>query len=68
MLSGLQKQEQIHSVADKKPPTVPQVNSTDAPWMEDFDDDITVGSQQSMTHSERYEFVKNRTYSAHKPA
>ncbi|MGB3205468.1 MAG: hypothetical protein WBB28_10800 [Crinalium sp.] len=34
--------------------------------METVDDEITAGSKQCMSHKERYEFVKNRTYSKNK--
>ncbi|MGB3206882.1 MAG: hypothetical protein WBB28_18010 [Crinalium sp.] len=37
------------------------------PLMETPDDEITTGSQQYMSHEERYRFVKNRTYSKFKP-
>ena len=37
-------------------------------WEESSDDVIMAGSNQVMSHQERYEFVKNRTYSPEKPS
>jgi len=37
-------------------------------WEETPDDVITTGSNQVMSHQERYEFVKNRTYYPVKPS
>lgn len=34
--------------------------------LETFDDEFNIGSNQLMSHSERYNFVKNRTYSESK--
>jgi hypothetical protein len=36
-------------------------------WMETSDDEMGVGFDQSMSHQERYEWLKNRTYSTTKP-
>ena len=37
-------------------------------WEETPDDVIMAGSNQVMSHQERYEFVKNRTYYPVKPS
>lgn len=63
MLLGLQGKEQKNSAEDKKESMVPQPDCADQTWMETFDDEISAGSTQCMGHSERCEFVKNRTYS-----
>ena len=36
-------------------------------WMETDDDVVTVATNEDMTHQQRYEYRKNRTYSKHKP-
>ena len=38
--------------------------SANSSWKETPDDVVTAGSKQWMSHQERYEFVKNRTYSS----
>lgn len=35
-------------------------------WMETEDDVMTVCTADNMTHQERYEYRKNRTYSKHR--
>ncbi|MGB3206447.1 MAG: hypothetical protein WBB28_15785 [Crinalium sp.] len=52
---------------DKQVSTVPPREPSDKSWMETVDDEITAGSKQCMSHKERYEFVKNRTYSKNQP-
>lgn len=65
MLSCLKKKEQKHSVEDNNATTESQNCSSDDAKMETPDDDFTVGSYYacSMSHQERYEYIKNRTYS-----
>lgn len=37
-------------------------------WVdEDFETEVLGGSEYAMTAAERYEFIKNRTYSTHPP-
>lgn len=45
-----------------------QPNLDDTFWKETSEDIVTAGSKQFMSHQERYEFVKNRTYSPVKPS
>lgn len=45
-----------------------QSDSPSSSWKETSDDIVTAGSKKFMSHQERYEFVKNRTYSAVKPS
>jgi hypothetical protein len=66
MLSGLHKREQ-NSAPESSKNTDIQSDSADSSWEETSDDIVTAGSKQFMSHQERYEFVKNRTYSPVKP-
>lgn len=68
MLSGLRKREQKNSVQESSKNMDVQSNSDDSSWMETSEDVVTAGSKQFMSHQERYEFVKNRSYSAVKPS
>lgn len=45
-----------------------QSESVGNSWQETSDDIVTAGSKEFMSHQERYEFVKNRTYSPVKPS
>lgn len=67
MLSGLHKREQksFAPESSKNTDTQSEANSS---WKETSDDIITAGSKKFMGHQERYEFVKNRTYSPVKPS
>lgn len=40
---------------------------SDNSWEESVSDVMTVGTKQWMSHEDRYEYVKNRTYSKVKP-
>ncbi|AFZ34290.1 hypothetical protein Sta7437_0695 [Stanieria cyanosphaera PCC 7437] len=68
MLSALQKTVQNNSVSESSKNTVIQSNSSDHSWKESSDDVVTVGLKRWMSHQERYEFVKNRTYHKDKPS
>ena len=46
---------------DAQPLPEESVNSS---WKETPDDVVATGSKQWMSHQERYEFVRNRTYSS----
>ena len=48
--------------------TAVQSNPANSSWKETADDVVTAGSARWMSHGERYEFVKNRTYSPVKPS
>ncbi|KJH70838.1 hypothetical protein UH38_15690 [Aliterella atlantica CENA595] len=68
MLSGLPKKEQKNSALMSSKNIDVQSNSDDSSWKETSEDIVTVGCKQFMSHQERYEFVKNRSYSAVKPS
>ena len=68
MLSGLHKREQKSSVPESSENTDIQLDSANNSWKETSDDIVTAGSKKFMSHQERYEFVKNRTYSPVKPS
>lgn len=68
MLSGLQHKKQKDSVDGKSTPTESQSNYPEKSWMETSDDVVTVGSKRWMSHLDRHEHVKNRTYSKTKPS
>lgn len=68
MLSGLRKIEQKNSAQESSKNMDIQSNSDDSSWKETSEDIVTAGSKQYMSHQERYEFVKNRSYSAVKPS
>lgn len=68
MLLSFRNYRQNNSVKESKLNTV----SSDAlpdndEWMETDDDVVTVATNEDMTHQQRYEYRKNRTYSKHKP-
>lgn len=63
MLSGLRNRKQKSSVPELSKNTAVQSEVIDKSWKETSDDIVTVGSKECMNHQERYEFVKNRTYS-----
>ena len=67
MLSGLYKREQksFAPESSKNTDTQSEANSS---WKETSDDIVTAGSKRCMSHQERYEFVKNRTYYPMEPA
>lgn len=67
MLSGLQKLGCKSSDPSSKNTAV-QSNSANSSWKETADDLVTAGSPQWTSHQERYELVKNRTYSPVKPS
>ena len=67
MLSGLRKREQKSSAPESSENTDTQSEANNS-WKETSDDIVTAGSKKFMSHQERYEFVKNRTYSPVKPA
>lgn len=62
MLSGLRKREQKSSAPELSENTAVQSESDGKSWKETSDDVVTVGTNKRMSHQERYEFVKNRTY------
>ncbi len=68
MLSGLRKREQKSSAPESSKNTDIQSESVGNSWQETSDDIVTVGSKECMSHQERYEFVKNRTYYPVKPS
>ncbi len=68
MLSGLRKREQKSSAPESSKNTDIQSDSANNSWKETSDDIVTAGSKKFMSHQERYEFLKNRTYSPVKPA
>ena len=67
MLSGLHKREQKSFAPESSKNTDTQSEANNS-WKETSDDIVTAGSKKFMSHQERYEFVKNRTYSPVKPA
>ena len=67
MLLSLRKREQKSSAPESSENTDIQPEATSL-WKETSDDIVTAGSKKFMSHQERYEFVKNRTYSAVKPS
>jgi hypothetical protein len=68
MLSGLHNREQKSSALESSKNTDIQSDSADSSWKETSNDIVTAGSKKFMSHQERYEFVKNRTYSPVKPS
>lgn len=62
MLSGLPKKKRNNSAPESSENTECLSSLADHSWQETADDVITAGSEQSMSHQERYEFVKNRKY------
>lgn len=68
MLSGLRKREQKNSAQESSKNMDIQSNLDSTSWEETSEDRVTAGSKQFMSHRERYEFVKNRTYSPVKPS
>ena len=68
MLSGLRKTEQKSSAPELSKNTDIQLDLADNSWKETSDDIVTAGSKKFMSHQERYEFVKNRTYWPVKPS
>lgn len=68
MLSSLRKREQKSSAPELSKNTDIQLDLADNSWKETSDDIVTAGSKKFMSHQERYEFVKNRTYSPVKPS
>ena len=67
MLSGLHKREQKSSALESSENTDTQSEANNF-WKETSDDIVTAGSKKFMSHQERYEFAKNRSYSPVKPA
>ncbi|GFE72309.1 hypothetical protein CFPU101_49190 [Chroococcus sp. FPU101] len=68
--------DMLLSLVEKKPKSLTQESekSTEILYAsnnyyndESFDDVITAGCDQVMSHKDRYEFVKKRTYSLTKP-
>lgn len=68
MLLGLQKKGGKSSAPESSKNMAVQSELTNSSWKETPEDVVTAGSQQYMSHQERYEFVKNRTYSSVKPS
>ena len=69
MLSSLRNREQKSSAPELSKNTADiQLDLADNSWKETSDDIVTAGSKKFMSHQERYEFVKNRTYSPVKPS
>lgn len=68
MLSGLRKREQKNSAQESSKNMDIQSDLDNTAWKETSEDTVTAGSKQYMSHQERYEFVKNRSYSAVKPS
>lgn len=68
MLSGLRKIEPKNSARESSKSMDIQSNLDNTSWKETSEDIVTAGSKQYMSHQERYEFVKNRSYSPVKPA
>ena len=67
MLSALQ--DNLHNNSALELNENMEVQSCDdSSWKEFFDDIVTVGTEKRMSHKERYEYVKNRTYSKAKPS
>lgn len=67
MLSDLRKRKLDSSVEGLKDSTKNPSMLANESWMETSDDEMGVGFDQSMSHQERYEWLKNRTYSTTKP-
>ena len=67
MLSGLPKNKQNSFAQESKKDMDSQHLSHNDGWEENPNDVIMAGSNQVMSHQERYEFVKNRVYSPTKP-
>jgi len=67
MLLGLQKKEPKRFVEDNKSSTENPSCKQGEAWQENSEDVIIAGSRQWMSHQDRYEFVKNRSYSKTKP-
>jgi hypothetical protein len=69
MLTGLRRKGQWRSVSDSNGNTDSRFASVAGDLCpEDFGDRITAGSDYTMSHAERYEFVKNRKYYPEKPS
>ncbi len=68
MLSGLRKRAQKNFAQESSKNTGIQSELVGNSWQETSDDVVTVGNNKCMSHQERYEFVKNRTYSPVKPS
>lgn len=68
MLSGLHKLGHKSSAPESSKNTAVQSNPANSSWKETELDVVTAGSPQWMSHQERYELVKNRTYSPVKPS
>ena len=62
MLSALQNNLHNNSALESSKNMAVQYRG-DNSWKESFDDVVTVGTKQWMSHKDRYEYVKNRTYS-----
>ena len=68
MLSSLHKKGHKSFAPESSKNTAVQSHSANSSWKETPDDVVTAGSKQWMSHQERYDFVKNRTYSSVKPS
>ena len=70
MLSGLHNSEHKNSAPESSKNTASQSDSANSysSWKETPDDVVTAGSKQWMSHKERAQLVRNRSYSPVKPS